>query len=159
MLKFIEKYLNHIFIDGLSGMSLGLFSTLIIGTILQQIANLIDGNIGATLFLIGNLSTSVTCAGIGVGIAHKFKESPLVMISAAVTGMIGGYSSQILSNSIISDTGVITLSGPGEPLGAFIAALISIEIGHLISGKTKIDIIITPLISISFHSALFTTQG
>ena len=148
MLKFIEKYLNHIFIDGLSGMSLGLFSTLIIGTILQQIANLIDGNIGTTLFLIGKLSTSVTCAGIGVGIAHKFKESPLVMISAAVTGMIGGYSSQILSNSIISDTGVITLSGPGEPLGAFIAALISIEIGHLISGKTKIDIIITPLISI-----------
>ena len=45
MQKF-KNYLHHIFIDGLSGMALGLFSTLIIGTILQQIGNLISGNLG-----------------------------------------------------------------------------------------------------------------
>ena len=39
----IKKYLNHIFIDRLSGMALGLFSTLIIGTILQQVGNLVGG--------------------------------------------------------------------------------------------------------------------
>lgn len=50
-MKKIKQYLNHIFIDGLSGMALGLFSTLIIGTILQQIGNLIDGNIGLLSFL------------------------------------------------------------------------------------------------------------
>lgn len=44
-----EKLLNHIFIDGLSGMALGLFSTLIVGTIIQQIGNLIGGNIGDML--------------------------------------------------------------------------------------------------------------
>ena len=52
-MKNLKQYLNQIFIDGLSGMALGLFSTLIIGTILQQIGNLIDGSIGTTIFLIG----------------------------------------------------------------------------------------------------------
>ena len=42
----IKKFLNLIFIDGLSGMALGLFSTLIIGTILKQIADLIGGDFG-----------------------------------------------------------------------------------------------------------------
>ena len=67
MIKIVNKYLIHIFIDGLSGMALGLFSTLIIGTILQQIANLLGGSIGSTLFLIGKVATCTTCAGIGVG--------------------------------------------------------------------------------------------
>ena len=143
-MKKFKQYLNHIFIDGLSGMALGLFSTLIIGTILQQIGNFIGGNLGTTIFLIGKLAAAATCAGIGVGVAYKFKETPLIVISAAVSGMVGGFATKILAGNIISDTGVITLAGPGEPLGAFIAALVGIEIGHLIAGKTKIDIIITP---------------
>ena len=141
MQKF-KNYLHHIFIDGLSGMALGLFSTLIIGTILQQIGNLISGNLGSTIFLIGKIAAAATCAGIGVGVAYKFKETPLVVISAAVSGMVGGFATKLLAGSIMTDTGVITLAGPGEPLGAFIAALVGIEIGHLIAGKTKIDIII-----------------
>ena len=48
---------------------LGLFSTLIIGTILQQIGNLISGNLGSTIFLIGKIAAAATCAGIGVGAA------------------------------------------------------------------------------------------
>ena len=151
-MKNLKQYLNHIFIDGLSGMALGLFSTLIIGTILQQIGNLIDGNIGSTIFVIGKVAASITCAGIGVGVAYKFKETPLVVISASVCGMIGGFATKILDGSVISDAGVITLAGPGEPLGAFIAAIVGIEIGHLITGKTKIDIILTPLVSIACGS-------
>ena len=46
IMKKIKNFLNHIFIDGLSGMALGLFSTLIIGTILQQIGNFIPNHIG-----------------------------------------------------------------------------------------------------------------
>ena len=152
-MKKIKNFLSHIFIDGLSGMALGLFSTLIIGTILQQIGNFIPNNIGTMIYLIGKLAASCTCAGIGVGIAYKFKESPLVTISAAVASVIGGFSSKILSGAVITETGAILLAGPGEPLGAFIAALIGIEIGHVISGKTKIDIIITPLITILSGSA------
>lgn len=148
IMKKIKNFLNHIFIDGLSGMALGLFSTLIIGTILQQIGNFIPNHIGNIVYIIGKLAASCTCAGIGIGVAYKFKESPLVTISAAVASVIGGFASKILSGAVITETGAILLAGPGEPLGAFIAALIGIEIGHVISGKTKIDIIITPLITI-----------
>ena len=49
----VKKALNHVFIDGLSGMALGMFATLIIGTIIQQIGNLIGGTVGDTLYLFG----------------------------------------------------------------------------------------------------------
>ena len=153
MQKF-KNYLHHIFIDGLSGMALGLFSTLIIGTILQQIGNLISGNLGSTIFLIGKIAADATCAGIGVGVAYKFKVTHLVVIYAAVSGMVGGFATKLLAGSLMTDTGVITLAGPGEPLGAFIAALVGIEIGHLIAGKTKIAIIITPLVCIGAGSTV-----
>lgn len=144
----VKKVLNQIFIDGLSGMALGLFSTLIVGTIIQQIGNLIGGSFGDIIFTIGKVAASVTSAGIGVGVAAKFKESPLVTLSAATAGMIGGFASKILAGTIITETGAILLAGPGEPLGAFIAAYIGIEIGHLVSGKTKVDILVTPLVTI-----------
>ena len=54
----MKKLLNHIFIDGLSGMALGLFSTLIVGTIIQQIGNLIGGNIGDMLFIMGKMAAA-----------------------------------------------------------------------------------------------------
>ncbi|HKL80456.1 MAG TPA: PTS sugar transporter subunit IIC [Mobilitalea sp.] len=144
----IKKYLNRVFIDGLSGMALGLFSTLIIGTILQQIANLIGGDVGDTLFLIGKGAASLTGAGIGCGVAYKFKESPLVVLSAATAGMIGAFASKISAGAFLLDSGVINLAGPGEPLGAFVAAYVGIELGHLVSGKTKLDILVTPSVSI-----------
>lgn len=158
-MKFIKKYLNHIFIDGLSGMALGLFSTLIIGTILQQIGKLIGGDIGNLTFIIGKVAAACTSAGIGVGVAYKYKASPLVVVSAAVSGVIGGYATKILAGSIMTDTGAIMLSGPGEPLGAFIATFVAIEVGNLISGKTKVDIILTPLISIAFGSSIGLLVG
>lgn len=154
-----KKYLNHIFIDGLSGMALGLFSTLIIGTILQQIGKIIGGNLGDLTFIIGKVAAACTSAGIGVGVAYKYKSSPLVVASAAVSGVIGGYATKILAGSIMTETGIITLAGPGEPLGAFIAALIAIEIGNIVSGKTKVDIILTPLISIGTGSAIGLIVG
>lgn len=158
-MKLIKKYLNHIFIDGLSGMALGLFSTLIIGTILQQIGKLIGGNIGNLTFIIGKVAAACTSAGIGVGVAYKYKSSPLVVVSAAVSGVIGGYATKLLAGSIMTDAGVITLAGPGEPLGAFIAAFVAIEIGNIISGKTKVDIISTPLLSICVGSSIGLLVG
>lgn len=149
----IKKILNHIFIDGLSGMALGLFSTLIVGTIVQQIGTLIGGTVGDLLFLIGKMAAALTGAGIGVGVAHKFKESPLVVLSAATAGMVGGFASKMLAGSMFVD-GAVVLAGPGEPLGAFIAALVGIEAGHLVSGKTKVDILVTPIITIVAGSAV-----
>lgn len=154
----IKKYLHRVFIDGLSGMAMGLFATLIVGTIIQQIGTLIGGQIGDLIFLVGKVAAAATCAGIGVGVAHKFQESSLVVLSAATCGMIGGYASKLLAGTVFSD-GSIILAGPGEPLGAFIAAYVGIEVGHLIAGKTKIDILLTPLVTIGTGAAVGILVG
>ena len=146
-MKRIKKLLNEIFIEGLSGMATGLFATLIIGTIIQQIGSFIPGTVGTSLFMMGKIAASVTGVGIGCGVAVRFKESPLVIMSAATCGMMGAFASKILAGSVLVD-GAIVYAGPGEPLGAFIAALAGIYAGRLVSGKTKVDIIITPLVSI-----------
>lgn len=146
-MKKFKKVLNHIFIDGLSGMALGLFATLIVGTIIQQIGSLMGGSIGDTIYVIGKTAAAMTSAGIGVGVAYKFKESPLVTFSAATAGMVGGFASKLLAGTVLVD-GAMVFAGPGEPLGAFLAALAGIELGHLVSGKTKVDILITPLVTI-----------
>lgn len=153
-----KQWLNKVFIDGLSGMATGLFATLIIGTIIQQIGTLIGGSIGDTIFLIGKMAAAVTGAGIGCGVAHRFKEPPLVLLSAATAGMVGAFASKILAGTVLTD-GVIHLAGPGEPLGAFIAAYIAIEVGHLVSGKTKVDILVTPFCSILSGSAVGLILG
>lgn len=145
----MKKIFNRIFIDGLSGMALGLFATLIIGTIIQQIGTLIGGSIGEILFLFGKMAAALTSAGIGVGVASKFKEAPLVTLSAATAGMVGGFASRLLAGTVFVE-GAIVLAGPGEPLGGFIAAYAGIELGRLVSGKTKIDILVTPLVTIGF---------
>lgn len=151
-MKKLKQIFNHIFIEGLSGMAFGLFATLIIGTIIQQIGSLIGGTFGDLLFLVGKMAAAVTGAGIGVGVAMKFKESPLVTLSAATAGMIGGFASKLLAGSLMAD-GAVVLAGPGEPLGAFIAAMVGITLGHLVSGKTKIDILVTPFVTIVTGSA------
>ena len=55
--------------------------------------------------------------------------------------------------------GVIHLAGPGEPLGAFLAAYIAIEVGHMVSGKTKVDILVTPFCAILAGSAVGLILG
>ncbi len=135
----MKKYCNRIFIDGLSGMALGLFSTLIIGTILVQISKFLSGNVADYFVFIGNMAKSITGAGIGIGIASKFKESPLVSVGAAVTGMVGAFPGMGAG---------FAYGLPGEPLGAFVAAIVAIEIGRLVSGRTKLDIIVTPFVTI-----------
>lgn len=143
----IKKWLNRFFIDGLSGMALGLFSTLIIGTIFEQIGKLVGGNVGGIIISIASIAKVLTGAGIGCGVAYKFKETPLVVLSAAVSGTVGAYATQILSGGSL-------FVGPGEPLGAFVAAYVGIELGHIIAGKTGLDIILVPFVSIFTGSAV-----
>lgn len=154
----MKKVLNRIFIDGLGGMALGLFATLIIGTIIQQIGSLIGGNIGDMIFLIGKVAAALTGAGIGVGVCCKFKTSPLVTISAATAGMVGAFASKLLAGAVLVE-GSIVLTGPGEPLGAFLAAYVGMEVGILVSGKTKVDILVTPLAVITTGSVVGLVLG
>ena len=150
----MKKFLDRIFIDGLTGMAQGLFATLIIGTIIQQIGTYCGGNIGDLIFTLGKVAAGLTGAGIGAGV----DAGHLVIVSAAVVGLIGAFAGDIMSGEIMVD-GALVLSGPGEPLGAFVAAYVSIEIGLLVSGKTKLDIILTPLVCIAVGSVVGLLVG
>ncbi len=157
-MKKIKKLLDKIFIDGLSAMAQGLFATLIIGTIIQQIGSFMGGTMGDMIFVIGKIAASLTGAGIGAAVAYRFKESPLVVVSAAVAGMVGAFASKLIAGALLAD-GAMVYAGPGEPMGAFLAAYVGIFFGHLVSGKTKVDIIVTPLITIGTGSAIGILVG
>ena len=154
----LKKVLDRIFIDGLSAMAQGLFATLIIGTIIQQIGTLIGGPAGDMIYALGKVAASLTGAGIGAAVAYRFKESPLVVVSAATAGMVGAFAGKLLAGAVLVD-GAMVYAGPGEPLGAFVAAYIGIVFGHLVSGKTKVDILVTPIVSIGTGSAVGLLLG
>ncbi len=152
-LEKIKKLLNRWFIQAFSGMAQGLFVTLIAGTIIKQIGKLIlqtgtDAGIlvGNTLNIIGSIASILMGAGIGAGIAKYLKSSNLVILSCAVAGIIGAFSIPFIEGSWISlSTMTLSLKSPGNPIGAYVCALIAAEIGNLVSGKTKVDILVVPL--------------
>ena len=154
----MKKLLDRIFIDGLGGMAQGLFATLIIGTIIQQAGTFAGGTYGGLVYLVGKMAAAMTGAGIGVGVARKFEAGQLVVVSAATAGMVGAFASKLLAGQVLVD-GSVVLAGPGEPLGAFVAAYVAIEIGILVSGKTKLDILLTPLVCIGTGSAVGLVVG
>ncbi len=154
----MKKLLHEIFIDGLSGMASGLFATLIIGTIMVQIGTFIPGVAGEYLLMMGKVASAITGMGIGVGTATKLKASPLVLVSAGAAGMIGAFASKIIAGTVLTD-GVMCFAGPGEPLGAFVAAMVAIYIGRLVSGKTPVDILITPFACIAAGGAIGLLVG
>lgn len=142
--KFIDRYL----INGLSGMALGLFSTLLIGTILKQIGSFMPELwIGNFLVQLGMIGTVLTGIGIAIGTAHNLGASKLVLYSSVLNGLIGAYATKLMDGALITEGGIL-LSGPGDPVGAFVAAIVGIEIGRLVSGKTKLDILLTPAVTI-----------
>ena len=154
----MKKFLDRIFIDGLTGMAQGLFATLIIGTIIQQIGTYCGGVPGDIIFTLGKVAAGLTGAGIGAGVARKLEAGHLVVVSAAVAGMVGAFAGDFLSGDLLVE-GSLVLSGPGEPLGAFIASYIAIEIGALVSGRTKLEIILTPLACISIGAGVGLLAG
>ena len=154
----MKTLLDWIFIDGRCGMAQGLFATLIIGTIIQQAGTFAGGTYGGLVYLVGKMAAAMTGAGIGVGVARKFEAGQLVVVSAATAGMVGAFASKLLAGQVLVD-GSVVLAGPGEPLGAFVAAYVAIEIGILVSGKTKLDILLTPLVCIGTGSAVGLVVG
>ena len=154
----MKSILDRIFVDGLGGMAHGLFATLIIGTIIQQIGLFAGGDFGNMLYMAGKMAAVMTGAGIGVGVARKFNADQLVVVSAATVGMIGAFAGKLLAGEVLTD-GNVFLAGPGEPLGAFVAAYVATEIGILISGKTKLDILITPFVCIGVGTATGLVVG
>ena len=144
----LKKFASRWFITGFGGMSQGLFATLIIGLIIKQLGKLIgEGTgVGQALILAGNVASVLTGAGIGAGIAHSLKANRLVIFACMVAGFIGAQAKAFAAGTLIENGNFVIASlSPGDPIGAFFAAVISAEIGILLTGKTKVDIIILPL--------------
>jgi len=150
------------FIDAFTGMAQGLFVTLIAGTIIKTIGQLvgrIDGAaaVGAIIVLIGQIASMLMGAGIGAGMANYLKAPKLVMFSAIVAGFMGAYAEQLLGAKISYNAITLTMQGaitditgkmvssPGNPISAYVCALMAIELGSLVCGKTKLDILLVPL--------------
>ena len=129
-------------------MALGLFSTLIIGLIIKQISLSLSGNISLFLLTISSVATFLTGPVIGIGVSNALNSPKLVILASAVTGFIASFASAFSSGKLLSQNGQLMISGPGDPLGAFICVVIASEIGSFISGKSKLDIIITPFMTI-----------
>ncbi len=146
-LEVVKKYCKRYFIDAFSGMAQGLFCTLIAGTILGQIAKWCGDNAFAVMLTaISNIAKIIMGAGIGIGIAHKLGAKPLVIFTAAVTGFVGAWSLSIINGSFAQDWATIFVQGkPGNPIGAYVVSLLTVEIASLYAGKTKLDIILIPL--------------
>lgn len=143
----VKTILKYIFIDGMSGMAVGLFATLIIGTIIENVGKAFgDSSFGESVRLVGQFAKFLMGAGIALGMGYKLKKSPLVSISAGVVGMLASFVSTISTGKTVG------VSSVGEPLGTFIAAFVALEVGSLVSGKTKVDIIVTPLVAIAAGS-------
>lgn len=149
--KFLAK---RWFIDAFTGMAQGLFVTLIAGTIIKQLGNLIlkaatpaAEVVGGALVTIGTIASFLMGAGIGAGIAKSIKGSNLVIFTGIVAGMIGAFSLQFIEgNWIVTEGGsFLSVVSPGNPIGSYVVALIASELGALVSGKTKLDIILVPL--------------
>ncbi|QUH25380.1 PTS transporter subunit IIC [Serpentinicella alkaliphila] len=130
--------LREYFTKALNGMALGLFASLIIGLILKQIGE----QMGIPqLAAFGQVAQFLMGPAIGAGVAYSIGAPPLAIFASIVTGAIG-------ANSVfLADTGAYAIR-IGEPAGAFVAALIGAEAGKLIARRTKVDIVLVPIITI-----------
>ena len=143
----VSKLFNRYFIVALNGMALGLFCTLIIGLIIKQIAINLSGGVAIFLVAVSTIAMALTGPVIGIGVAYALKAPRLVVLASGVVGFLGAFGSNLGTNNLIQQ-GKLVISGSGDPLGAFIAVVVAAEIGRLVSGKTKIDIIVTPFVTI-----------
>lgn len=124
----IKEIFRKYIVDALSHMALGLFCSLILGLIIGQIARI--PGMDFLMFISDALSSAspLTGACIGLAIAYGLSCDTLVMISSAVAGALGYQY--------------------GGPVGAYLTVILASRAGMLISKKTPVDIILTPLVTI-----------
>ncbi|SCZ79239.1 PTS transporter subunit IIC [Acidaminobacter hydrogenoformans] len=132
------KKIRDYLIKTLNGMALGLFSSLIIGLILKQIGDY--GGIEA-LTTFGRVAQFMMGPAIGGAVAYSVGAKPLGIFASMVAGAVGaGTVGQNAAGDFIVKI--------GEPMGAFVSALAAAEFSKLISGKTKVDIVVVPATTI-----------
>ena len=131
------------FIDAMSAMAQGLFCTLLVGTILNTlgtqlhigfltdiIVTLGKGD-GAVTYTIGGLCSAMVGPGMAVAIGQALNAPPMVLFSLIPVGFATN-----------------AMGGAGGPLAVLFVAIIASEIGKAVSKETKIDILVTPIVTI-----------
>jgi len=138
--KDIEFSVKRYALDALSAMAQGLFASLLIGLIVKTIGDQIALHASASAFTaflqtVGTWAMGMVGPAIGVAVAVGLKAPPLVIFASIATGFLGNMA-------------WIQGEPAGGPAGAFVAALFGTEIGKIVSKETKVDIIVTPLVTI-----------
>ena len=124
-------------IDALGAMAQGLFCSLLIGTIIKTL-----GEQTGLAFLVdvGNYASAMSGAAMAVAIGWALKAPPMVLFSLATVGYA--------ANALGSTTLVEGWTGSGGPLAVLFIAIIAAEFGKAVSKETKVDILVTPLVTI-----------
>ncbi|WP_299012941.1 PTS transporter subunit IIC [uncultured Photobacterium sp.] len=135
--KNIDLSARTYFVHAMSFMALGLFSSLLIGSIL----NTLGTKLGIPLFseTLWPIARQMTGPAISVAIAYALKAPPLVLFSATTAGAAG--------------------AALGGPVGAYIAAVVATECGKLVANETKIDILVTPAVTVIVGVAVGSLVG
>ena len=134
----VKSYLNLYFVDAMSAMAQGLFASLLIGTIISTLGT----QLGVPLLTdIGNFAKAMSGPAMAVAIGYALKAPPLVLFSLAAVGSAAN-----------------TLGGDGGPLAVLVLAIIAAELGKLVSKKTPVDILVTPLVTILSGACLLYTS-
>lgn len=141
--KQIEICLKRYFVDAMGAMAQGLFCTLLVGTILntlgselnipfltQTVLSIGSGD-GAVSYTVGGLASALVGPGIAIAIGFALSASPLVLFSLIPVGFSAN-----------------AIGGAGGPLAVYIVAIIACELGKVVSKETKIDILVTPIVTI-----------
>ena len=130
-------------IDALGAMAQGLFCTLLVGTILNTIGQqfgieflnriivTIGTGEGAAKYTIGGLASAMVGPGMAVAIGYALHCPPLVLFSLIPVGFVAN-----------------AMGGAGGPLAVFFIAIVAAEFGKLVSKETKVDILVTPIVTI-----------
>lgn len=126
--KNIELSVKRYFIDALGAMAQGLFASLLIGTIVSTIGT----QFGIELLVtVGTYAKAAVGPAMAVAIGFALQASPLVLFSLAAVGAAAN-----------------ELGGAGGPLAVLVVTIFAAEFGKLVSKETKIDIIVTPFVTI-----------
>ena len=137
--KDIEISLKRYGIDALGAMAQGLFCSLLVGTILNTIGTQFNigfltkavATVGETSYTVGGIAMAMCGPAMAVAIGYALKCPPLVLFSMISVGFAAN-----------------TLGGAGGPLSVLFIAIIAAEIGKMVSKETKIDILVTPIVTI-----------
>ena len=124
----MNRYVKKYGVDAMSAMAQGLFCTLLVGTIL----NTLGQQLGVVfLTKIGGFACAMVGPAMAVAIGYALKAPAMVLFSLVPVG----YATNLLG-------------GAGGPFAVYVVAIVAAEVGNLVSGKTRIDTLVTPIVTL-----------